>query len=149
MSSDGGKDILKQAKQELDSIYETTLRIFEVPYDPETKQPVARDEPLSKEEHDRILERVQARISRLRSRTQQIQNELNMSHDDMISFLENPNNFTPEQWEILQEMKKQIDAFRSQVVMSLGGGKKKVSAKDRQKAKGFKKKMKQSKRLAG
>ncbi len=142
-------DVLKAAKEELDSIYETTLLIFEVPYDLETKKPVAREEPISDDEHDRILERVRLRIKRLRSKTQTIQNELNMSHDDMITFLENPNNFTSDQWEILQEMRKQIDSFRSQIVQSLGGKKKKLTSKGKKTAKSFKKKMKQANRLSG
>lgn len=146
---DKGSDILKQAKSELNAIYETTLQIFEVPYDQVTKKPIARTEPLTDEEHDRILDRVQVRIKRLRAKTQTIQDELNMSHDSMISFLENPNNFTPDQWEILQEMRAQIDSFRSQVVDSLGGKRKKMSGKGRKQASSFKKKMKQSKRLAG
>ncbi len=142
-------NVLRQAKEELDSIYETTLRIFEVPYDPKTKKPIAREEPLSDEEHKRILDRVHLRINRLRTRTQAIQNELHMSHDEMITFLENPNNFTPDQWDILQEMKKQIDSFRSQVVMSLSGEKKKSSLEGRKKLNPSHKKMKKSKRING
>jgi vacuolar-type H+-ATPase subunit H len=143
------KKLLDEARKGLDGIYESTLRIFEVPYDEKTKKPLPRDKPLSSEEHDRIVERVQNRISTLRKKTKQIQTELNMSHDDLMNFIENPNNFTPEQWEILQEMRSRLNEYRGQVVNALEGGSNDVPPSNNKQKMGYKKRAKRGKWLQG
>ncbi len=148
MSERSPEELMEEAREGLGSIYEATLRIFEVPYDEKTKKPLPREQPMTKDEQERILERVNKRIKSLQKTTDSIRTELNMSQDEVKHFLENPDNFTPEQWEILQTMRSQLQSYRQQVLETLGitgSGKVPVAKKKPS----VKKKFKRSKWLQG
>ena len=67
------------------------------------------------EDIDVVLEKVHGLIEQLNSQSDRLLKELGMNKDQMTHYLENPQNFSKEQWEVIQFMKQEADKFQKAV----------------------------------
>lgn len=66
-----------------------------------------------------VLSKTQDKIEDLNKQADQIAAGMGMSRDDLEAFANNPDNFSQEQWEVLQRVRQECDSFRDRTVKSL------------------------------
>lgn len=79
------------------------------------------DRPFSVSELKSMQERTQEILGRLKEKSAALAAESGMSKEELQTFMENPSNFSPEEWASIKEMKASVDGFRkelSQVVQA-------------------------------
>ncbi|MBJ7449221.1 MAG: hypothetical protein JHC93_02550 [Parachlamydiales bacterium] len=70
---------------------------------------------MSLDEIDGLLSKVQGLIDKLNQQSDRLLQDMGMTKEQMSAFVENPGNFTKEQWELIQYMKNEAERFQKSV----------------------------------
>lgn len=90
----------------------------------------------SPEEKKELLEMMEKMYQKLNEESERISEEAGMSEEELMAYSENPDNFTPMQWMLLEHTKKSMKKSGRQITRLLSGEKKAPSTKAAPKKKG-------------
>lgn len=112
----------KSAQKIIDSIKQI-LTIYKIDFDPSFGSALTLD---SQENYEYLLQKTQEKIQELDKRAQDILNQTGMTREQMEVFANNPDNFSPEEWLALEnirascnEYKKETEALIKEVTQDL------------------------------
>ncbi len=74
----------------------------------------------SKGTSEELLEKMERDLDKLHQQADEVYAQLQMSKEDIAKFVENHANFKPEEWEIIQQIKGDINGFQDKVKEQLG-----------------------------
>jgi predicted ribosome quality control (RQC) complex YloA/Tae2 family protein len=96
MASQGEEDIRKALGE--------VLKMYDITLDSQPEEATSHD-------YSEIIGKSQARLDDLNEKAEEIFKRTGMTRDQLETYAENPNNFTPEQWESLQKVKGACDKY--------------------------------------
>ncbi len=114
-------------QQDLAEILEEVKRTLQLPIDAKGNlQPGAS---LTLEDLEKLLSRTQGMVDQLNSRAEAVAKESGMTREEMAEKLKDPKNFSPEEWQTLQAMKKQVEQFQNMLkrTVVMQGDEKRIS----------------------
>jgi hypothetical protein len=97
----------------LDEVVREAYQFFEG-----VKQVFQTGTPEEKQEMIRLMREV---YTKLATQSQKITDKTGMSEEELLNFSENPNNFSPEQWRLMQEVKKKMSESGRQISTIIRG----------------------------
>ncbi len=67
-----------------------------------------------------VMQEVQAEIKKIKMESEQIfdASRVNMSPDELEAYLQNPSNFSQEDWELLEKIKEETDLCKKEIIKS-------------------------------
>jgi hypothetical protein len=103
-------------KENLVKEIKEVMALYGIPVDDEEGQSAA---PKTPEEYLKLLEKTQDKLDSLNQKAELIASNLGMTREQMNEFANNPKNFTPQQWETLQRIKKESLDFQETTIQKL------------------------------
>ncbi|MBS0623622.1 MAG: hypothetical protein JSS62_03275 [Verrucomicrobia bacterium] len=88
------------------------LGLYGVVLTPEALKPDAA----GKSDYSEVLSKTQDKIDELREQADAIAQKMGMTKEQLEAYSNDPKNFTPEQWELLQKVRQECDAFKQKTV---------------------------------
>ncbi|QXE27556.1 hypothetical protein JJJ19_02685 [Chlamydia buteonis] len=117
MNSNSAQKIIDSIKQ--------ILTLYNIDFDPSFGSALSSD---SEVDYEYLMEKTQEKIQELDKRSQEILQQTGMTREQMEVFANNPDNFSPEEWLALEnirsscnEYKKETEALINEVTKELGG----------------------------
>ncbi|MEF9519556.1 hypothetical protein SBV45_01495 [Chlamydia crocodili] len=117
MNSNSAQKIIDSIKQ--------ILTLYNIDFDPSFGSALSSD---SEVDYEYLMEKTQEKIQELDKRSQEILQQTGMTKEQMEVFANNPDNFSPEEWLALEnirsscsEYKKETEALINEVTKDLGG----------------------------
>lgn len=110
----------EELQTEMNGIIEEVKKSLALPLDAEGKLPSGAH--LTLEDLEKLLERTQGVVDKLNKRAVELAAKSGMSREDMGKFVENPANFSPEEWTALQAVKGQVEQFQKMVMKTVASG---------------------------
>ncbi|AFS24121.1 hypothetical protein B601_0003 [Chlamydia psittaci WS/RT/E30] len=117
MNSNSAQKIIDSIKQ--------ILALYNIDFDPSFGAALSSD---SEVDYEYLMEKTQEKIQELDKRSQEILQQTGMTREQMEVFANNPDNFSPEEWLALEnirsscnEYKKETEALINEVTKELGG----------------------------
>ncbi|QVE49533.1 hypothetical protein SBV42_02025 [Chlamydia crocodili] len=117
MNSNSAQKIIDSIKQ--------ILTLYNIDFDPSFGSALSSD---SEVDYEYLMEKTQEKIQELDKRSQEILQQTGMTKEQMEVFANNPDNFSPEEWLALEnirsscnEYKKETEALINEVTRDLGG----------------------------
>lgn len=107
----------EELQKEMNAIIKEVKEAIDLPIDAEGKLPSGAH--LTLQDMEKLLERTQSVVDKLNDRVVKIAEKNNMSRDEMAKYVEDPANFSPQEWEAMQAMKKQVDQFQKLLMKSV------------------------------
>ncbi|WP_375793763.1 hypothetical protein O1W69_01525 [Chlamydia sp. 12-01] len=112
------------AQKIIDSIKQI-LTLYNIDFDPSFGSALSSS---SEVDYEYLMEKTQEKIQELDKRSQEILQQTGMTKEQMEVFANNPDNFSPEEWLALEnirsscnEYKKETEALINEVTKDLGG----------------------------
>ncbi|MEG0036775.1 MAG: hypothetical protein RSB82_00655 [Victivallaceae bacterium] len=96
----------------LDSIKQI-LSIYKIDFDTSLQDSLQFD-PNNPMDFDLIIQKTQEKIEELDQRTSEILKKTGMSQDQMETYIQNADNFSPEEWLALQNVKTACDSYKKE-----------------------------------
>lgn len=119
MNSNSAQKIIDSIKQ--------ILSIYKIDFDPSFEAALNSD---SEESYQYLIEKTQEKIQELDRRSQEILQQTGMTKEQMEVFANNPDNFSPEEWLALENIRSSCDAYKketesliNEVAFEIGGDK--------------------------
>lgn len=116
MNSNSAQKIIDSIKQ--------ILTLYNIDFDPSFGSALSSDSEL---DYEYLMEKTQEKIQELDKRSQEILRQTGMTKEQMEVFANNPDNFSPEEWLALEnirascnEYKKETEAIINEVSKELG-----------------------------
>ena len=116
MNSNSAQKIIDSIKQ--------ILTLYNIDFDPSFGSALSSD---SEVDYEYLMEKTQEKIQELDKRSQEILRQTGMTKEQMEVFANNPDNFSPEEWLALEnirascnEYKKETEAIINEVSKELG-----------------------------
>ncbi|AHK63650.1 hypothetical protein BOKEGFJH_00772 [Chlamydia avium] len=116
MNSNSAQKIIDSIKQ--------ILTLYNIDFDPSFGSVLSSD---SEVDYEYLMEKTQEKIQELDKRSQEILRQTGMTREQMEVFANNPDNFSPEEWLALEnirascdEYKKETEAIINEVSKELG-----------------------------
>ena len=109
-----------ELQKEMNNIIEDVKKAIELPIDAEGK--MAGGAQLTLEDLEKLLERTQGVVDKLNRQATEMAAEKGLSRDEMAHYVENPKNFSGEEWKAMQSMKTQVDQFQKMLMRSVIAG---------------------------
>lgn len=110
----------EQLQGEMNAIIEDVKKAIDLPIDAEGKMPSGAH--LTLEDLEKLLERTQGVMDKLNEKATTLAEKNGMSREEMAKYIENPANFSPQEWEAMQAMKKQVDQFQKLLMRTVIAG---------------------------
>ncbi|SYX08495.1 hypothetical protein C834K_0003 [Chlamydia poikilotherma] len=117
MNSNSAQKIIDSIKQ--------ILTLYNIDFDPSFGSALSSD---SEVDYEYLMEKTQEKIQELDKRSQEILQQTGMTKEQMEVFANNPDNFSPEEWLALEnirsscnEYKKETEVLINEVTKDLGG----------------------------
>lgn len=63
---------------------------------------------------EKLLETLESTLNDLRSESKRIAEKAGMTQEELAAYSQNPSNFTPEEWQLLVQIREQLDSYRQQ-----------------------------------
>lgn len=98
----------KSAQKIIDSIKQI-LTIYKIDFDPSFGSALTLD---SQENYEYLLQKTQEKIQELDKRAQDILNQTGMTREQMEVFANNPDNFSPEEWLALENIRASCNEYK-------------------------------------
>lgn len=97
------------AKQILDSI-KHILSMYKIDIDPSFNDALSTEDV----DYDYLLQKTQEKIKELDLKAEEILSKTGMSKEQMDAFTNNPNNFSPEEWQALEKVRSSCDEYKKE-----------------------------------
>jgi hypothetical protein len=99
---------MQKEMENIKKIMDEVLQVTKISLSDPTKV-----ENMKMDEIDNVMVKVQSLIEKLNSQSDQLLQEMGLTKEQMLQYADDPKNFSKEQWEIIQYMKKEAEKFQS------------------------------------
>lgn len=65
-------------------------------------------------EPEALLESLETTLADLKEESEKLVSQSGMTADELAAYSQNPDNFTPEEWQLLTQIREQLDGYRRQ-----------------------------------
>ncbi len=96
-------------EQEMRKSLEDLLRLYNIELDPEATKPEIETGEV---DYAEVILKTQKKIDELNQQAEKIYQDTGMSKEEIEAYSLNPNNFTKEQWDILENVRRECNAFK-------------------------------------
>lgn len=107
------------ASEKMRAAFEEVLRQFNV-----TLEPIEEEESDKKidryGDYSEIISKTQHKLDELNEKGEELLKRTGMTREDLEIYATNPANFTPEQWEALQNLRSSTEEFKRQTYALVG-----------------------------
>lgn len=98
------------AQKIIDSIKQI-LSIYKIDFDPSFGATLTEDNDL---DYQMLIEKTQEKIQELDKRSQEILQQTGMTREQMEVFANNPDNFSPEEWRALENIRSSCNEYKKE-----------------------------------
>ncbi|WP_348663479.1 hypothetical protein [Chlamydia vaughanii] len=103
MNSNSAQKIIDSIKQ--------ILTLYNIDFDPSFGSALSSD---SEVDYEYLMEKTQEKIQELDKRSQEILRQTGMTKEQMEVFANNPDNFSPEEWLALENIRSSCDEYKKE-----------------------------------